>query len=178
MSGYRFRIGRRFGWFGCSPGSAFPALPDHPSAPIRTAANLFLDLLLRNSIKSGIIPVQIAHMHIGAIAEVVRIIPDDELARRARRAAASSNRRCQRGRCSGRQLVDRLRFFLYRCAYCGVDLRTIKSTVIRKTEKEYDVWDHNPLVFDHRIPVSRGGTGWPSNIVPACIDSDIRKGSK
>lgn len=48
-----------------------------------------------------------------------------------------------------------LRAFGYRCAYCG------RSDV--------------PLEKDHRVPVSRGGTEDPTNLVPACKPCNVRK---
>lgn len=51
-----------------------------------------------------------------------------------------------------------LEAFGYRCAYCGAS----------------DV----PLERDHRIPVSRGGSDDPSNLVPACKPCNVRKGAQ
>lgn len=36
----------------------------------------------------------------------------------------------------------------------------------------------NNLQMDHRIPLSRGGSNWPSNIVPSCLKCNSTKGSK
>ncbi len=55
----------------------------------------------------------------------------------------------------GRMLVNR-----NRCVYCSVGL----------TEKTAQI--------DHAIPVSRKGTNWPANLVPACRSCNIRKNSK
>ncbi len=43
-----------------------------------------------------------------------------------------------------------------RCYYCGSDARE----------------------FDHRIPLSRGGTHWPANLVPACLPCNRSKNAK
>lgn len=51
--------------------------------------------------------------------------------------------------------VPILAAFGYRCAYCG----------------QSDV----PLEKDHRIPVSKGGSDDPSNLVPACKPCNVRK---
>jgi len=45
------------------------------------------------------------------------------------------------------------------CAYCH-------SSLERKAE------------MDHVIPVAKGGTGWPSNLVPACRSCNARKNTK
>ena len=34
------------------------------------------------------------------------------------------------------------------------------------------------LTIEHRIPISRGGTNWPSNLVPACVFCNSSKSSK
>jgi 5-methylcytosine-specific restriction endonuclease McrA len=41
----------------------------------------------------------------------------------------------------------------------------------------YCTSEHN-LTIDHRIPLSRGGTNWPSNLVPACHSCNSKKNNK
>jgi 5-methylcytosine-specific restriction endonuclease McrA len=41
------------------------------------------------------------------------------------------------------------------CRYCGKDYESI----------------------DHRIPLARGGSHWPANLVPACMSCNSRKGT-
>lgn len=55
---------------------------------------------------------------------------------------------------------QKLEYHGYRCYYCGKEL-----TIDTATE-------------DHRIPLSRGGTDWISNIVPACGSCNSSKGPK
>lgn len=50
-----------------------------------------------------------------------------------------------------------IRRYNYRCAYCG------KRCI---------------LTQDHVVPVSKGGEHSPYNIVPACIECNIKKGVK
>lgn len=33
-------------------------------------------------------------------------------------------------------------------------------------------------VFDHRIPISKGGSNWPANIVGACKKCNLQKGAR
>lgn len=73
--------------------------------------------------------------------------------RRARLAGA-------KGTFTELQWLARLEYYGCRCAYCHVEL------------------DRNSATIDHAIPISRGGTNWPSNLVPACLRCNIRKGNR
>lgn len=73
--------------------------------------------------------------------------PDYLAAVRLSQSIAKSRRRGASGFCSLEQFRGRFAFYGDCCAYCG------------STED---------LTIDHRIPISRGGTNWPSNLVPAC----------
>lgn len=64
------------------------------------------------------------------------------------------------GVCSGQQWRWRLQFYGGCCAYCGT---TLTPEIAQ---------------MDHRIPFSRGGTNWPSNLVPACERCNKQKGTK
>jgi 5-methylcytosine-specific restriction endonuclease McrA len=55
------------------------------------------------------------------------------------------------------QWLDRVTFYGWRCAYCGTLLES------------------ETLTQDHRIPLSRGGSEWASNLVPACRSCNSRK---
>lgn len=48
----------------------------------------------------------------------------------------------------------------YRCFYCGCDLLDGAATV------------------DHFIPISKGGSNWPSNLRGSCLTCNISKGTK
>jgi HNH endonuclease len=65
----------------------------------------------------------------------------------------SQRKRAAKGHCSEDQWQDRIDFYGRRCYLCGCD------------------WDALPKGQKHQehvIPVSRGGTNWPSNFRPAC----------
>lgn len=70
--------------------------------------------------------------------------------RRARKANAS-------GDCSIQQWQARLDYYGGKCIYCGT------------TER---------ITQDHRIPLSRGGTHWPANLIPACHNCNCKKRTK
>lgn len=61
------------------------------------------------------------------------------------------------GKCSWQQWLDRIQFYGWRCAYCfvGLSLKTVE--------------------VDHRMPISRGGSNWPSNLVPCCESCNCSK---
>lgn len=61
------------------------------------------------------------------------------------------------GFCSKTAWLNRCYMFLWRCAYCGRSL------------------SYKTATQDHVIPLSRGGTGWPSNLVPACQTCNSKK---
>lgn len=76
----------------------------------------------------------------------------------------SSKRRARarnaEGSCSREQWLARLAFHKYRCRYCGTPLTVLTAEP------------------DHMIPLSRGGTQWPSNLVPACRTCNAKKKNK
>ncbi len=55
------------------------------------------------------------------------------------------------------QIKSRLDYYGNKCVYCG------------STEK---------IEIEHRIPLSRGGTNFPANLVPACKTCNCKKGTK
>lgn len=67
------------------------------------------------------------------------------------------NRRRAEGRTTLKDWQEILRQNGYRCVYCGAQ-------------------EH--LTMDHVIPLCRGGTNYPSNIVPACNFCNCQKNSK
>lgn len=70
------------------------------------------------------------------------------------------NRRAREKNAKGRLTKDsvKMRFEYYgnKCKYCG---------------------DTENLQVEHQIPLSRGGTNWPSNIAPACAKCNCDKGT-
>lgn len=61
------------------------------------------------------------------------------------------------GTCSVEQAAERIAFYGGLCAYC------------KKAPHEQ---------LDHVIPLSRGGTSWPSNFRPSCKKCNLSKGTK
>jgi len=55
---------------------------------------------------------------------------------------------------------QRFKFYGERCAYCLIQLTKESVTI------------------DHVIPISVGGKGWASNLVPACISCNLAKRAK
>jgi 5-methylcytosine-specific restriction endonuclease McrA len=62
-----------------------------------------------------------------------------------------------KGYCTYDQWINRMKFYGNRCYYCKIETK---------------------LTMDHRIPISRGGYGWPSNLVPACLSCNSSKRDK
>lgn len=68
--------------------------------------------------------------------------------------------RAAAGGCTKQQWLWRVEFHGWRCLYCAAPL--ISTT----------------LTMDHRIPIARGGSNWPANLVPACRSCNSRKGAR
>ena len=79
----------------------------------------------------------------------------------AYRAARTQTRRAREsgaaGRYTGADVSKILSAQNHRCFYCGTDITK------------------HPQV-DHVMPLARGGSNWPSNLVGACADCNARKG--
>jgi 5-methylcytosine-specific restriction endonuclease McrA len=80
--------------------------------------------------------------------------PEGQAAHRARMHA----RRAAEGSYTARDWLRLVNRFGGRCAYCG---------------KQAEV-----LHADHVVPLSRGGTSWIGNVLPACAPCNLSKGSK
>lgn len=78
-------------------------------------------------------------------------------AARAKNHRRIARRRKAAGSFTVEQLRARFAFFGDRCVYCGTAER---------------------LTIDHAIPLARGGTNWPANIVPACLSCNSAKGAR
>lgn len=81
--------------------------------------------------------------------------------------AYSQRRRARKRNASG-DFTDadwkaRLAYHGYKCIYCGV---------------EKDDTPQGWLTCEHLIPLSRGGTNWPSNLAPSCMSCNCSKGTK
>jgi 5-methylcytosine-specific restriction endonuclease McrA len=73
--------------------------------------------------------------------------------------AAVAKRKGAPGKYTPGEWLELLAKYKYRCAYCY-------RRVNRKTASA-----------DHVVPLSRGGTNWSDNIVPACLPCNQRKNS-
>ncbi len=71
--------------------------------------------------------------------------------------AYRSRKRGAAGECSSEKWKSRLDYYGGRCVYCG---------------------SSESIEIEHRIPLSRGGTNWPSNLVPACKSCNCKKAKK
>ena len=66
-------------------------------------------------------------------------------------------RRKAAGNATAAEIQARFDYYGNRCYYCGCD---------------------GPMQIEHRIPLSRGGTHYPANIVPACQSCNCSKSTK
>jgi 5-methylcytosine-specific restriction endonuclease McrA len=82
----------------------------------------------------------------------------DRARRRARKLQAQ-------GFCTTQQWVDRVAYFGCRCFYC-------------RRELTWEPKRPNTVTQEHLIPLSRNGSNWPANLVPACLDCNLKKGKK
>ena len=76
--------------------------------------------------------------------------------RKADKQLRRKRSRLASGAFTGEDWLARLSYHENRCYYCGCG---------------------GPMTIEHRIPLSRGGTNWPSNLVPACADCNNSKGT-
>ena len=82
------------------------------------------------------------------------------------KASAGNHRRKQllrqaKGKAKPDQILARWMFYGMRCAYCHTPIESFQK-----------------CHMDHVIPLARGGSKWPSNLVPACKKCNLRKGVK
>lgn len=64
------------------------------------------------------------------------------------------------GVCTEQQWLWRVEFYGWHCVYCA------------------KILTESTLTIDHRIPLARGGTNWPANLLPACKPCNSRKGAR
>ena len=62
------------------------------------------------------------------------------------------------GHSTAEQIQARFQYYENRCYYCGDS--------------------KSGLHIEHRIPLSRGGSNWPANLVPACQSCNLSKNAK
>ena len=79
-----------------------------------------------------------------------------------RKKASSHKRRALKANADGsataEQIKARFQYHENRCYYCGDN--------------------ESGLHIEHRIPLSRGGSNWPANLVPSCPSCNLQKGTK
>lgn len=92
------------------------------------------------------------------IARVARWREDNRDRHRAQGALRNARKRGAAGvnYTTSEMVAARMAFYGNRCVYCGEDANSI----------------------DHRIPLSRGGSHWPANLVPACRSCNSKKNAK
>ncbi len=90
-------------------------------------------------------------------ADWQRANPDKVKASMQRRRARKRN---AQGTFTADQWKARLDYHGYKCIYCGVE-----------KHQTPEGW----LTCDHQIPLARGGSNWPSNLVPACKSCNSSK---
>lgn len=89
--------------------------------------------------------------------------------------------RTSNGQISIEKLVARMEFHGWRCRYCGCDfqLKVIRCFGSgRGRPRQYLDSYGAGLRVDHVIPVARGGSNWPANLVPACNSCNSKKHAK
>jgi len=86
--------------------------------------------------------------------------PDKRRANHQRRRARKAN---ALGTFTAADWKFRLAYHGYKCIYCGVE--------------KYDT-PQGWLTCEHLIPLSRGGSNWPSNLAPSCQSCNSSKGTK
>ena len=77
--------------------------------------------------------------------------------KRAEHRNAIAKRKRAKGRFTAREFLLVLKKHKYRCAYCKRQISRSSATI------------------DHVVPLSRGGTNWITNIIPACLRCNQRK---
>jgi 5-methylcytosine-specific restriction endonuclease McrA len=69
------------------------------------------------------------------------------------------------GFCTIEQWRGRVEYYGCRCFYC-------------RRELTWEPKRPNTVTQEHLIPLSRNGSNWPANLVPACLDCNLKKGKK
>lgn len=82
---------------------------------------------------------------------------ENKLARKSHKQNRRARYKQANGKLHRESIKARFEYYGNKCYYCSAT---------------------NDLTIEHRIPLSRGGTNWPSNIVPACGLCNSKKGTK
>jgi len=119
-----------------------------------------------------------AKMRVGRTYPLNRYLDDREKASIVSNKIQFLHRRKIPGTVTIVQLLGRLEYFGWRCRWCGCSLEDdFEVEVMRSVwgDKLFVDTCVNQMEIDHVIPVSRGGTNWPANLVPSCIACNLRK---
>lgn len=127
----------------------FCTMPALPERPKHSLIDRMTFAEVRRQRRIGLRPDRIA-----ARETVLRIISSHASEERRSRYVSAM------GRCTVEQWMARVEYFGWLCVYC-------RKTLTPKT-----------LTKDHAIPLSRGGSNWPSNLVPACKSCNSKKKAK
>ena len=93
-----------------------------------------------------------------ACRRAYRSSPKGREAHRAKRNRRRARKRNAPGNATTEQIKARFDYHGNKCRYCGCS--------------------DKPLAIEHMIPLARGGSNWPSNLVPACTSCNSSKRAK
>ena len=83
--------------------------------------------------------------------------------RRAQKQRRRAKKRNAPGTFTASDWKAKIAYYGYKCIYCGVEKHETPQG-----------W----LTCEHLIPLSRGGSNWPSNLAPSCTSCNSSKGTK
>ncbi len=102
--------------------------------------------------------------HIKYLRWMERHYPKPYISPRIKQRIHGQNRRARMHNAPGvfdyDKWMERVKYYGWRCVYCGVRL------------------SERTLTIDHYIPLSKGGSNWPSNLYPACKHCNCSKHAK
>lgn len=134
---------------------------EHPESTKRTHRKSYKKFRQENVERSRRYASQHRSEAVARMREWAKANPEQH---RANKKLGRQKRRGRRLKAQGShtltQWLARVTFYGSRCFYCHVKLSS------------------RTLTKDHRIPLVRGGSEWPSNLVPACHSCNSRKHTK